>query len=121
VSTHGSHASGANTPAPPSPSPSGGLTAPLDPKAFNPVAAKQALDTVDGILASCRRPGGKTGEGIITVTFGNDGQVKHAVVDEPPFAGTTEASCVASRMKLARIKPFEGPLGTLVYTFHIPK
>jgi serine/threonine protein kinase len=98
-----------------------GLTAPLDPRAFNPVAAKASLDVVDGILASCRHPGGKTGSGHITVVFANDGQVSRAVVDEPPFAGSPEGACVASRMRLARVKAFDGPPGTLVYDFHIPK
>ena len=105
------------TPQPDSPE----LTAPLDPRAFNPVAAKSSLDVVDGILASCRHPGGKTGSGHITVVFANDGQVSRAVVDEPPFAGTPEGACVASRMRHARVKAFDGPPGTLVYDFHIPK
>jgi hypothetical protein len=75
---------------------------------------------MNGVLASCKRPGGKTGDGPISVTFAPDGHVQQAVVDEPPFAGSTEATCVASRFKQARMAPFRGAPGSMVYTFHIP-
>ena len=75
---------------------------------------------MNGVLASCRSPGGKTGDGTINVTFRPDGHADRAVVDEPPFGGTPEGSCVASRFKQAKIAPFEGPPGSIVYTFHIP-
>jgi hypothetical protein len=97
------------------------LVAPADPKAFNPVAAKASLDLVNGILASCRSPNGQRGDGVIGVTFANDGTVSRALIDEPPFVGTTEGQCVQSRFKHARTTPFEGPPGTMVYTFHISK
>jgi hypothetical protein len=41
-------------------------------------------------------------------------------VDEPPFTGTPEGACVASRFKQAKIAPFAGAPGSIVYTFHIP-
>ena len=110
----------------PTPAPTPIAVAPANPKAFNPVAAKAALDVVDGILASCRRSGGtaaggKVGSGTINVTFANDGSVSHAVIDAPPFVGTPEADCVQSRFKHAHTTPFEGAPGEIVYTFHIPK
>ncbi len=83
--------------------------------------ARAGLDIMNSILASCRSPGGKTGDGKITVSFNPDGHVSRAVVDEPPFAGTPEATCVSSRFKQAKIAPFTGGPGTIVYTFHIPK
>jgi len=105
----------APTPAAPTP------TAPIDPRAFNPVTAKASLDLVNGILASCRQPGGQRGDGVINVTFANDGSVASAVIDEPPYVGTTEGQCVQSRFKHAKTTPFEGSPGSIVYTFHIPK
>jgi serine/threonine protein kinase len=90
------------------------------PGAFDPTAARSSLDVMNGVLASCKRPGGKTGEGPIHVTFAPDGHVQQAVVDEPPFAGSPEAACVASRFKQAHVAPFEGAPGSIVYNFHIP-
>ncbi len=83
-------------------------------------AAKAALDVMNGVLASCRSSGGKTGDGTISVTFNPDGHADRAVVDEPPFVGTPEGACVSSRFKQAKIAPFEGSPGTVAYTFHIP-
>jgi hypothetical protein len=56
----------------------------------------------------------------VTVTFGNDGAVTNAVVDQPPFAGTPEGACVESRFRTAHVPAFEGAPGTLGFTFHIP-
>jgi hypothetical protein len=72
------------------------------------------------VLASCRSPGGRTGDGTITVTFVADGHADRAVVDEPPFMGTPEGACVSSRFKQAKIAPFIGAPGSVIYTFHIP-
>jgi hypothetical protein len=75
---------------------------------------------MNGVLASCKAPGGRTGDGPISVTFSPDGHVQRAVIDEPPFAGSGEARCVASRLKQARMAPFVGPAASIVYTFHVP-
>jgi hypothetical protein len=88
--------------------------------AFDPNAARASLDVMNGVLASCRSPGAKTGAGTINVTFGPDGRVERAVIDEPPFMGTPEGACVSSRFKQAKMAPFEGGPGSVVYTFHIP-
>jgi hypothetical protein len=93
---------------------------PLAPQGFDPAAARAALDVMNGVLASCRSPGGKTGDGKINVTFNPDGRVDHAVIDQPPFAGSPEGACVASRFKQAKMAPFQGAPGSVVYTFHIP-
>jgi serine/threonine-protein kinase len=90
------------------------------PHAFDPLAAHASLDVINGVLASCRSPGGRTGDGTIHVTFSPDGRVQHASVDDPPYAGTGEGACVASRFKQAKVSPFEGGPGTVAYTFRIP-
>jgi serine/threonine protein kinase len=100
----------------PSPSP-----APGGARAFDPVAARAALGVIDGVLASCRSQGGRVGEGTFTVTFAPDGHAQHAAIDEPPFAGTPEGACVSSRFRQAKVAPFEGAPGSVVYTFHIPQ
>jgi eukaryotic-like serine/threonine-protein kinase len=108
------------TPAPqaaPTPNPTPTAT---NPQGFDPNAARAALDVINGVLASCRSPGGKTGDGTINVTFNPDGHADRATVDEPPFTGTPEGACVASRFKQAKIAPFQGAPGSIVYTFHIP-
>ena len=94
--------------------------APAPSQGFDPNAARAALDVMNGVLASCKSPGGKTGDGTINVTFTPDGKVDRATVDEPPFTATPEGACVASRFKQAKMAPFPGAPGSIVYTFHIP-
>ncbi len=91
--------------------------------AFNPTAAKAALDMVNGILASCKAPGGGgvTGPGHLVVTFRNDGSIGSALVDRPPYLATPEGACVESRFRTARMKPFEGTSPSAEYTFVVPK
>jgi hypothetical protein len=76
---------------------------------------------MNGVLASCRKPGGKTGDGKISVTFNPDGRADRAVIDQPPFAGLPEGACVSSLFKRTKMAPFSGEPGSIVYTFHIPK
>jgi serine/threonine protein kinase len=90
------------------------------PKTFDRAAAKSALDLVNGILVSCRKKDGVTGPGQATVAFSRDGTVASVVITKPPYGSTAEATCVAGRLKLARVAPFEGPPGIVDYTFSIP-
>jgi hypothetical protein len=107
---------------PPQPAPvaASAPTTPPTSQGFDPNAARAALDIMNGVLASCRNPGGRTGDGTISVTFTPDGKVDRAMVDEPPFVATPEGACVASRFKQAKMAPFQGAPGSIVYTFHIP-
>jgi hypothetical protein len=75
---------------------------------------------IDGVLASCRGPGTRTGDGTIDVTFSADGRAQSALVTQPPFAGTPEGACVSSRFAQAKIAPFDGAPASVAYTFHIP-
>jgi hypothetical protein len=54
------------------------------------------------------------------VAFSRDGTVASVVITKPPYGSTAEATCVAGRLKLARVAPFEGPPGIVDYTFSIP-
>ncbi|WP_394847536.1 protein kinase [Pendulispora brunnea] len=93
---------------------------PADPTAFNRTAAEAALRVLDGILASCRRPDGKGGEGSARVTFANDGTVS-AVKITGPLADGPEGECVALRYRNAKIPAFEGPPSFVEHAFRLPK
>jgi len=116
-----------NTPAPPPPSPGnqsldalmqksvGGGTAPAPPPPptggtdpFNRGAAAASIGAILGTLESCKRPGGPTGEGHISITFSPSGTVKAAVVDQPPYAGTAVGGCIAGKFRSAHVPPFAG-------------
>jgi len=108
-------------PRPSSTAPGSTPPAPAPATGFEPAAAKAALDVVNGILASCRRPGGTSGMGKITVRFRNDGTVESAAIDKPPYAATPEALCVESRFRTAKMKAYDGPPGSMEYGFVVPK
>ncbi|WP_394837050.1 protein kinase [Pendulispora rubella] len=93
---------------------------PADPSAFNRPAAEASLRVLDGILASCRRPDGKGGEGSARVTFTNDGTVSGVKITGP-LADGPEGDCVALRYRNAKIPPFEGPPAFVEHAFRLPK
>ena len=80
---------------------SGGGTAP-----FDRGAAAAALGAV--AVASCKKSDGPTGSGHVSITFGSNGQVQTAVVDSPPFEGTSVGGCVAGKFRSAHVPAFSG-------------
>ncbi len=56
-------------------------------------ATARALGRVS--FSECARPAGPTGSGHLRITFSPDGTVQSAVVDQPPFAGTSVGRCIA--------------------------
>ncbi len=78
-----------------------GSTAP-----FDRGAAAAALGSVN--VAGCKKGDGPTGSGHVKVTFGPNGTVQSAVVDQPPFAGTAVGGCVAGKFRSAHIPAFGG-------------
>jgi serine/threonine protein kinase len=107
-----------------------GFAAPPDPAAGGPVAtptkrlvgavAFAALDALSARLDNCERPGGRSGRGAVWVTFERTGTVSHIKVG-PPFAGTPEGKCVAELFRAARVGPFLGPPGAVIYKFTLPE
>ena len=79
----------------------GGSTAP-----FDRGAAAAALGAVN--VASCKKSDGPTGSGHVSITFGSNGQVQTAVVDSPPFEGTSVGGCVAGKFRAAHVPGFSG-------------
>ncbi len=91
-------AGGGGTPAPAAPA---GGTSP-----FDRGAAAAAIGGVN--YQSCKKPDGPTGSGHVQITFGPDGNVQTAVVDQPPYAGTPVGGCIAGKFRGAHVPPFSG-------------
>ena len=73
---------------------------------FDRGAAAAALGSIN--VNSCKKSDGPTGSGHIKVTFGPNGNVMSAVVDQPPFSGTAVGGCVAGKFRSAHIPAFGG-------------
>jgi hypothetical protein len=73
---------------------------------FDRGAAAGALGGVD--YQSCKKPDGPTGPGHVTITFGPDGNVASAIVDQGPFPGTPVGGCIAGKFRGAHVPPFTG-------------
>jgi predicted Zn finger-like uncharacterized protein len=73
---------------------------------FDRGAAAAAIGGVN--IQSCKKADGPTGGGHIQITFGPDGNVQTAVVDQPPFAGTPVGGCIAGKFRGAHVPAFSG-------------
>jgi serine/threonine protein kinase len=101
----------------PNPEPAQPAPAPAPSRPFNAYAARRALDGTSRSILSCRRDK-KWGVAKATVTFANDGSVSQAVVGVP-FKGTQAGECVADQLSTARVAPFAGKEGVVVYQFFV--
>lgn len=86
---------------------------------FSKGAAVAALTAAASQSASCKKLGGPTGTGKVTVTFAPSGRVTAANVSGPPFAGTSVGGCVASVFRKAKVPPFTGNALTVSKSFAI--
>lgn len=86
---------------------------------FNKNAAVSALTAAANQAASCKKIGGPTGTGKVTLTFAPSGRVTSANVNGPPFAGTSVGGCVASIFRRAKVPPFSGSSVTVSKSFTI--
>lgn len=73
---------------------------------FDRGAAAAALGAIN--VASCKKPGGPTGSGHVTVTFAPDGSVQSAVLDDSSFPGTPVGGCIAGKFRGAHVPAFGG-------------
>ena len=87
---------------------------------FNRDAAMAVLGIAASQAASCKRPGGPTGNGKALITFDSDGQVVIANIVGDEIAGTPVARCVASIFQRIRVAPFSGDRATVSKAFTIP-
>lgn len=86
---------------------------------FSKGAAVTALSAAANQAASCKKIGGPTGSGKVTVTFAPSGRVTSANVNGAPFAGTSVGGCVASIFRRAKVPPFSGSQVTVSKSFAI--
>lgn len=98
----------------PAPAPAAGSDQP-----FSKAAAVSALSSAAGSAGSCKKLGGPTGTGRVTVTFAPSGRVTTANVEGAPFAGTSVGGCVASLFRKAHIPAFSGSAVTVSKSFSI--
>jgi hypothetical protein len=85
---------------------------------LNRAAALTALSAAATSAASCKRPGGPTGTGTVSVTFSPEGPVASVNVSAP-FGGTPVCNCVQTVFRNARVAPFSGSSVTLSKSFRI--
>ena len=52
-------------------------------------------------VGKCKEPGGPRGVVSAVVAFESSGKVSTVTISDPPFAGTSTASCLASVLKQA--------------------
>jgi predicted Zn finger-like uncharacterized protein len=86
---------------------------------FSKAAAVAALGAAAGGAGGCKKLGGPTGPGKVTVTFANSGRVTTANVQGPPYAGTSVGGCVASIFRKAKVPAFSGSPVTVSKGFSI--
>jgi predicted Zn finger-like uncharacterized protein len=86
---------------------------------FSKASAVSALGAAAGSAGSCKKLGGPTGPGKVTVTFANSGRVTTANVTGAPYAGTSVGGCVASLFRKAKVPPFSGSPVTVSKGFSI--
>ena len=75
---------------------------------FNAGAAKSAVGAAARSASTCRGPSDPSGVARVSVTFSTSGRAVRAIIQGPPFAGTKTGSCIAARMRGARVPPFTG-------------
>ncbi len=81
-------------------------------------AMMAALGTASRAAAGCKRAGGPSGSGRVSVTFEPSGAVSSAAVGGK-FAGTDVGSCVSAAFRRARVPAFTGSSVTLGWSFSI--
>jgi hypothetical protein len=92
---------------------------PLDQRApLNRASALTALSGAANQAAACKRDGGPTGTGSVSVVFSPEGPVKSVTVSAP-FGGTSVGSCVQTVFRNVRVQPFSGSAVTLSKSFRI--
>jgi hypothetical protein len=79
-------------------------------------ALRLALNDGAARAMSCRQPGDPSGNATVVVTFAPSGRVTQALVNGPPFAGTSTGGCIAARLRGISVPPFSGDLVTVKKT-----
>jgi serine/threonine-protein kinase len=85
---------------------------------LNRASALTALSGAANNAASCKREGGPTGTGTVSVTFSPDGPVSSVNVSAP-FSGTPTGTCIQTVFRNVRVAPFSGSAVTLSKSFRV--
>ncbi len=86
---------------------------------LNRASALTALSGAANNAASCKREGGPTGIGSVSVSFSPEGPVSSVSVSAP-FGGSAVGNCVQTVFRNVRVAPFSGSSVTLSKSFRIP-
>jgi hypothetical protein len=92
---------------------------PEDQSKFDTEEATSALDGAAERASSCRQAEDPSGVAVVTITFAPSGRVTTATIAGPPFVGTATGSCIASKMRTARVPAFTGQFVTVRKTVTI--
>jgi serine/threonine protein kinase len=106
-------------PEPEAPPPPTEKAPPPDQRApLNRASALTSLSAAANSAASCKRPGGPSGAGTVSVTFSPEGPVSSVNVSAP-FGGTPVGACIQTVFRGAHVAPFSGSAVTLSKSFRI--
>ena len=86
---------------------------------FSKEAARAALGSAAAAAASCGQEDGPRGSGTVRVTFSSSGRATQALIQGPPFAGTSTGSCIAAKFRGISVPPFSGDPVTVTKTVTI--
>jgi hypothetical protein len=103
--------------APPSSPPK--VTPVADLPAIDENALKASMATAASRAAMCSEPDGPRGSGRVAVTVAPSGRTTLALIEGPPFAGTTVGTCVARAFQGVTIPPFLGGYTKVYRTFTV--
>jgi serine/threonine protein kinase len=108
-------------PPPEAPPPAAPPASPSGPAgAFSRGAALAQLGAASGRAGACKRPGGPTGSGHVTVTFAPDGSTSKVSV-AAPFGGTPTGACLSANYSGLRVPAFTGSSVSLPGSFRVPE
>jgi hypothetical protein len=87
---------------------------------FNNKAANVSLaKLLARARSACKKPGSPTGTALAIVTFANTGRVIATNVSGVKITGTPTATCIANRLKSAKVPPFAGEAVTMKKTLKL--
>ena len=110
-------------PAPDVPAPGEASAADVDEtsvRAFDPSAARVALQAAADQAQSCRPPAGPHGRGRVQVRFEPSGKVGAAWMMTPLFDNTVTGACVLMLFRRATVPEFDGAPEMVIKSFEVP-
>lgn len=110
----------ADAPPPPPASEVMNIPAAAEAATFNRGAALAQLGAAGARASACKRPGGPTGAGRVTVTFSPNGSASKVAVPAP-FGGTATGACLSAAYAGVHVPAFTGSAVSLPGSFRVPE